>query len=183
MSVFADDHQIRGGDGDAVEVSDNALHVNAKSRFQLAVERGDAYSWATVTYDPAALDTILGVENNDQNRLLYIEKIFFSGDTASQIQVFTVNGITVAGTNAITAVNLNRNSGKVAIATAYDDETGNTEQGTPYTALAMTEVIAASTLKVIEVNGAIALPYDYMVGVDYTTAATGANCTIWGWYE
>ncbi len=135
------------------------------------------------TYDPDAHDTILGVQNDDPNRDLYIERIIVSSDTASQIRVFGASGVTMAGT-AVTGVNLSRSSGRVALATAKCDETGNGEQAGGYaTALYLVDVVAVNTLKSISIDGAIRVPYNEMVGVDLTTAATAGNVTIWGWYE
>ena len=179
---YAESKQIAGADGSVAQVSDHALHTKSQSRFQIALEKGDAYSWTSLTYDPDAHDTILGVENSDANRTLYVEKIFFTGDTASQIQVFTAKGTTMTGT-AVTGVNLNRNSGKIALASAKADETGNTAQAGGYEHLICTHVVAANLITVIEINGGVGLVNGEMIGVDYTTAATAANCSIWGWYE
>ena len=63
------------------------------------------------------------------------------------------------------------------------DETGNGEQGAGYTKLLFRDLLAANTAKQIAVNGHIVIPTNKMIGVDLTTAATGANVTIIGWFE
>jgi hypothetical protein len=174
---------ISGSGGSTLFVdSANRARIKPIDDFLAAVARGDAYSWASQTYDPDAHDTILGVENNEPDRMLYIERIIVTSDTASQIQVFASSGATMAGT-AVTGANLNHTSGRLALASAYADETGNGAQGAGYPGLLFTDYVAANTLKTIEIGGAVAIGYDHMIGVDLTTAATAANVTIFGWFE
>ena len=128
-TTYAEPYSVVGQDGNAVLVDDQSLRVNIRTEFDQAVLDGRGFAWASQTYNPAAHDTILGVENNSQTHVLKIHKILISSDTASAIQVFIASGKTMAGT-AVTGVNLNRTSGRVAEgwATAKADETGNTEQ-------------------------------------------------------
>ena len=180
--AFIDAATLTGASGEKVEVVNNAVYVDTRSEWDVAVEDGRAYSFASLTYDPDAHDTILAVENNDPDQVLKIKRIIFTSDTASLIQVYTASGVTVAGTAAVVPVPLNRTTGRAALVTAICDETGNTEQGSSYTTKVLQKQVAENTLVDIDVDGAIVLPYDHMVGVDLTTAATGANCTIFGWF-
>lgn len=182
MGEYAEALNVVGPSGQMADVASGAAKVRLRSRFQAALLKGDAYSWSTLTFDPDAHDTVAAVENTDPDRDLFIEAIFASSDTASQIQVFEASGVTMAGT-AVTGVNLNRASGRVAKAIAKADETGNNEQAGGYTKLLFRELLAANTAKRMAVEGAIVIPYGKMIGIDLTTAATGAAMTIVGWFE
>lgn len=173
---------LLGSDGTTVTVDSNALSVQPKPDFVKAVEDGDAYSWSSLTYDLAAKDTILGVENNSSTRDLYIQEIHIQSDTATQFIVHTNSGITMAGTNAVAAVNMNRNSGNAAPATAYDDETGNTAADS-YADRLYVGRCAADGNVVITVGGAIILPNDHMIGVDLTANGAACNATIIGYFK
>lgn len=180
---YAQAQNLVGPSGQQVDVVEtNCALLRERSPFDQAVLDGRAYAFASVTYDPDAHDTILGVLNEDTERDFHVQTILFASDTASQIQIFEAAAPTMAGT-AVVGVNLNRASGRVAKATAKCDETGNGEQGGGYTKLLARTVVAADVLKQIDVGGAIVIPYGKMIGVDLTTAATGANCTIVGWFE
>ena len=175
---------IIGSTGSAANVTDGALRINPRSAFDQAVLDGRAFSFASVTYDPDALDTILGVQNDSTTHLLKITRIIATSDTASQIQVFTGSGVTMAGT-AVTGVNLNRNSNRVAEATAKADETGNGAQAAGYVGTTYAQVlqrqVAANTP--VDLDVPITLPYNHMIGLDLTTAATAANVTMIGYFE
>ena len=169
---------------ESVYVDDNAMRVRELSEFEYAVENGLAYSCASLTYDPDAHDTILGVENNSATYDFVVQKIMVSGDTATQFVVHTSSGATMNGT-AVTPVNLNRNYATAAagMLTAKADETGNGQQAASYTGRLLTGMIAAAGYAEIDVNGAIVLPQDHNIGVDFTTAATAGNVTIIGYFR
>jgi hypothetical protein len=182
MSDFAESLNIVGPSGSTVDVKNNRVLENPKTAFQQAVDDGRAYTFASVTFDPDAHNTILGVYNTDSDQDFHVQTIFASSDTASQIQVFEAAAVTMAGT-VVPANNLNRASARVAKATAMANETGNAEQAGGYTKLLFRDLLVANTLKQIDVNGKIVLPVNKMIGVDLTTAATGAVVTITGWFE
>lgn len=175
---------IAGASGQVALVKDGGLQVNPRTEFEQAVLDGRAFSWASLTKDATAHDTVLGLKNNSPTDVLKIHKMIVTTDNGSQIQVFTAAGITMAGTTAVVGVNLNRSSGRAANATAFTDETGNTEQGSGYAGKILTQVIIADTVTEIMFDGAIALVGGQMVGVDMTTASTsGTTVTIIGWFE
>jgi len=182
MSNYAEQTNLVGSSGEMVDILDGAALVDPKSAFAVAVAEGRAFTFASLTFDPNAHDTILGVKNEDTDMDLYIQTIIASSDTASQIQIFEADNPTMAGT-AVVGSNLNRASGRVAKATAKANETGNGEQAGGYVKLFLRDLLAANTAKQIDVNGAIVLPTNKMIGVDLTTAATAANVTILGWFE
>ena len=173
---------IIGPNGQLALVEDAALATREQSDYLQAVQDGDAYSWSSLTYDPDAAATILGVENNSATRNLHIQEIHFQSDTASQIVVHAATGATMAGT-AVVGVNLNRNSGNVAPATAKADETGNGGAAASYVDRLYTGRLAADGNIIIRVGGVIWLPNDHMIGIDLTTAATAANATIIGYFK
>jgi len=173
---------IVGASGRSAEVDDGGLRVNPRTAFEQAVIDGRAFSWASLTYDPEAHDTILGVENNSPTELLHMHQLIFTSDTASMIHVFTASGDDMTGT-AVTGVNLNRASGRVANATAKANETGNAEQAGSYAGKVLQKQVAANETVVIPLDGAVILGEDHNVGVDLTTAATAANATFIGWFE
>ena len=182
MSNYAEQTNLVGSSGEMVDVIDDAALVDPKSAFDVAVAEGRAFTFASLTYNPAAHDTILGVKNEDPDMDFYVQTIVASSDTASQIQVFEAADPTMAGT-AVTGSNLNRASGRIAKATAKADETGNGEQAGGYLKLFLRDLLAANTAKQIDVNGAIVIPQNKMIGVDLTTVATAGNVTITGWFE
>jgi len=173
---------VIGPSGEAVTVVDNALTVRLQSDFEKAVEDGNAYSWAALTYDIAAIDTILSVENNSATKNLHIQEIHIQSDTASQFVVHTGSGIALSGTNTVTGVNMNRNSGNVAPATSVDDEVTNTAS-TAYTGRLYAGIVAADGNVVIPVEGAVILPNDHFVAVDLTEDAGACNVTIIGYFK
>ncbi len=176
---------IRGAsDSSTVNVEDGALLSRPKSDFEIARDAGYAFAWTGDTYDYAANDTILGVENNSSTRDLYIEKIVVSGDTASQFVVHTSSAVTMAGT-ARTGVNLNRNSNitDTGLATAKRDETGNGQQAASYTGGLISGRFANNGVVTIEVGGAIRLAQDHNIGIDLTTDGTACVATIWGYFK
>lgn len=174
---------VRGAsDAALAEVDNNRLRVRPLSEWERAVADGRAYSWSNATYDYTAADTIIGVENNSSTQDLYIERIVLTGDTASEFVVHTSSAVTMAGT-AITGVNLNRNSSLTADATAIGDETGNGQAAASYSGRLVSGRFANNGIVDLEIGGAIVLPDDHNIGIDFITNGAAANCTIWGYYK
>jgi len=186
VANFAESTYLRGVNGGVAQVDDNRLRINPKSEFQQAVEDGLAFSWAALDKDPAAGDTIFGLENNSTDYLLCIEKVIISIAVAggSVCPVFTASGVTMAGTTSVDGVNLNRDSGNSAVplATAYTDETGNGEAANSWPRRMYMPQCLTDAPYIIDVGGAIRLPYDHMIGVDVVENATAANVTFVGYF-
>lgn len=187
MGSFADSTFVRGSSGSVAEVDDSRLRVNPKSEFQVAVEEGRAFSWASLNKDPAAGDTIFAVVNNSTEYVLCIQEIIISITVAggSVCPVFTTSGKTWAGTTSPVGVNLNRDSGNscVPLSTAYTDETGNTEAASSWPTRMYMPQCLTSVPYTIDVAGAIRLPYNHAICVDVIEDATAANVTYVGWFE
>jgi hypothetical protein len=173
---------LRGAsDAALAEVSGSAMHSRPHGEWEQALEDGLAFSWSNATYDYDASDTILGVENNSATRDLKIKRILITGSTATEFIVHASSGVTMAGT-AVTGVNLNRNSNNTADATAIGDETGNGQAAASYSGRLLTGRFANNGIVDIAVDGAIVLPNDHNIGVDFVTNGTAANVTVWGYY-
>ena len=143
-----------------------------------ASDDGNAYSWASGTYDYDAADTILLIKNTG-DAVLDIQGIWLSGDTDTVVQVHLVtDDVTVAGTT-ITGTNLNTSSSNVAAASAARDETGNTQGNLIWTA----EIYAASGPVYINLLGAVVLAKNKSIGVDYVTNGAACDVTIWGFFD
>ena len=110
------------GKGYLTEVnSDNQISAKAvvESEFEfISRAKGQAYSWASGTYDPDAGDTILLVKNTSSSLALHIDKIWISADTETRVVIhLPTTEVTVTGTT-ITGTNLNAGSSNVADAEA-----------------------------------------------------------------
>ncbi|GAG34521.1 unnamed protein product, partial [marine sediment metagenome] len=88
--------------------SDKRAKIEAKSDFQLAAERGDAFIWTRETAAFSALDTLLCVRNDNSAKKLYIEKVVVeSSHTSTEIEIhritaaYTSAGTEVVGTNLL----------------------------------------------------------------------------------
>jgi len=141
-------------------------------------EEGDAYVWDFPGYDYDAADTIMFLRN-DSNTPLYINHIYLYSDTASKVQLHLPSSPSAAAGTEVTGVNLKLQSGNVAEATAYQDETGNT-QGT----VMHTEYIAANgALTMLKEDGyEVVLGKNDCIAVDLVTAGTMAYGHIVGYY-
>lgn len=87
---------------------------------------GNAFAWHAETADLAAQDTALAVGNESKMKLLVIVGCYLRCDQPTQVDFHFPAYPTWTG-EAVTGVNLNKASTKVADATAYADETNNTQ--------------------------------------------------------
>ena len=92
---------------------------------QEACERGDAYSWTSVNADIDIGDTALLVANTSDSRWLVIDRAYIWADIACRVYLHFPSPVTWAGAAEVVGKNLNRDSGKVAPAIAYADETAS----------------------------------------------------------
>jgi len=142
-------------------------------------ESGDSWAWSNVTYDPDAQDTIILVKNTHATKNLYISKIQFSSDVASEVKVHLTDGATFTPTGtAIVGINLNNNVGGTAYATAIGDETANVLGNIIF----HTQVVA-DVPNQFDMSNAVVLGTNQSIGVDLVAAATAAYATIWGYYK
>lgn len=170
----------RGGGG-PMEVKNQRAQVDADihSALEEHSEKGDAYSWTNVTYNMGVNDTIIGIRNTSATLNLHIDRCFISSDVATVATLHRVNGSAALAGTAISAVNLNGQSGKVADAEAKGDETTNSSQGD---ILLQVELVAAIT-KEIDLDGAMILGSNDMFGIDYVADAAIVHITVFGFFN
>lgn len=168
------------GSNQSAQVVDNKVAVTSRSNnrlFYMSKDRQDAYSWQNVTYDYAAADTILLVKNTD-SRALYIQEVAFSGDTATEVVIHCPSPVTTPTGTAVTGVNLNRQSAKVALATAIANETTNTLAN----AIKRSFMLASTDNRIL-FDGAVVLGQNQSIAVDFVANGGAALVTITGWFE
>src|SRR4030042_4142850 len=172
------------GRGYQAEVNRNQqLEVAAKvkSALALASERGDAFAWTAATADLAAADTALLVANTSQTKKLHITKVYVYSDVPSRLQIHLPAFPTLAGT-AVTGVCLNKSLNKTAEASAYADETGNT-QGSIINVLVSNELTTDPFAVAWDFEGAVILGYHDCIAVDVVGDSAAFDCSIEGYYE
>lgn len=160
-------------------VDDNRLDVSARENPRIAYisrDDGNSFTWSH-SYDHDAADTILLVSNSSASLNLIVHAIFISADTATRFVVHSPAYPTLAG-SAVTGVNTNRTSGKVADAEAYGDETGNTQAN-----ILMNGSVIGNATVALPVSGSIILGYHDCIAIDLVTAGTLGQVTIAGYYE
>jgi hypothetical protein len=138
--------------------------------------KGDAYTWNFLTYDPAAGDTIGLIKNTSESKELHIDSIIMSSDVETVITIhLPTTEVTPTGT-AVTGVNLNTRSVKIAPATAITDETNNTQGDIIF----QTEIQAAGEPFVKNYEGALIIGQNRSIGLDLVADAGAFNLTIEG---
>jgi hypothetical protein len=146
---------------------------------------GNAYAWNSVAADLVAEDTALAVGNESKTMNLVMHGCYIRCDLATQVDFHFPAYPTWAGT-AVTGVNLNRASTKVADATAYTDETGNTQGAIFLTGYHYISTIAQTTTcpaEFYDFKDAVILGEHDICAVDVIeeTAAT-FECTFIGFF-
>lgn len=171
--------EITEGGKVAKVTDDRSLKVDARTDFQKASDNGDAFIWVMEQYDYTALDTALLVRNDHSTKKLHIAEVRVqqgAGEVEVEIHVPTA-AFTAAGT-AVVGTNLNRESNKIAEATAIADETGNT-QGTVIQRLHTLN----GAEKVLDFKGALKLGHDQAIGIDLETGADWCLASITGYFK
>lgn len=172
------------GKGNQAEVNiNNQLVVRAITQTEadfVSDMLGNAYSWASGTYNPATTgDTILLVKNTSDTLNLHINSIWLSTAAETRVVIHLVTAdVTVIGTT-ITGTNLNTNSNNVAPAEAARDETGNSQGSVIWSG----EIQAATNPYEVRFDGAILLGKNISIGVDYVADPTACDVTILGHFE
>jgi hypothetical protein len=176
--------QVTGTTGVIAEVNNvqqiltRAVSVSAIHEASLL---GNAFSWNAISADLTAADTALLVRNDSGTKYLVIEKLYIYSDVATAVDVHLVTtSFTAAGT-VVTAVALNKSKSATADATAYADETGNT-QGDIIVTLHTQELTTAQQGFDYDFNGAVILGDDQAIGVDIVADSAGFECSILGYF-
>lgn len=168
------------GSGYAAKVSDGNMLMTrgANESFvsYASQEHGRAFMWSA-SKDIDATDNIMWIRNDDKDRMLRIVSVIVSSAGNGVWFIYRPTGTTPDG-DAITGVNLNADSGVVALATCRCDATGVT----PANYIHYGANIAYQQIT-IEFHGALMLGYLDELAVDFTTEVTLAQCTILGYYH
>ncbi len=150
-----------------------------------ATLKGDAYSWNSISADLIAADTALIVCNESRTQLLVIHSCYICCDLPTFVDFHLTHPGTWAGT-AVTGVNLNNASNKIAAATAYADETGHTQGDIILTAAATEHTVGEESTvepETYNFDDAIILGEHDCFGVDVVgNTAARFECTIIGYY-
>ena len=173
--------QIAGRDGSIIKVSPTGeLHTLAANMTPLAFAtlEGRAYSFSNVTYDPDAADTVIMIRNTG-TKDFHVCEITASTDVLTEWQAHLVTAVfTLAGTLAITPVNLNTNFGNSSGITAFGDETGNTQGAIIHPHFRQTAEGASLTYNY---DGAVVLGPGHAYGLDIVEATAKAYVSITGY--
>jgi hypothetical protein len=167
------------GSGKTVGVdSQNRMKVyaNIEDEASYYSTLGKCFHW-THSYSSDSADTILWVRNDSSSELLHIVRVHISGNTATAFQIhFPDNTASPAGT-AVTGINADRTSSTSADATAYGDETSNTQSN-----VVINGYRGAETFTFMN-NGQYILGKNDIIAVDCTTAGTVTSVTIVGYFK
>lgn len=172
---------IQGHSGRTADVTKDRLNVVNEEPFVTAARNGDAYAW-NWSYNSGANETTVAVKNDDQNRVLVITGLVVSSDAAGE-WIFHFCDLCTTGTG-VTGTNLNRDSNKAALASAYENETGNTlASGADIISFAV-EADKTETFNLPSIGVSIRLGYGDSVGLDNVAAATALTYgAVIGYYE
>ena len=151
-----------------------------------SVVDGAAYSWANVTYNADANDTILLVKNDSTTQNLHIDQIWCHSDTTTVVRVHVPRDgsgavITPAGTT-VTGVCLNFAKGNTASATAKADETDN-DITNASSKIVWAGSIPADNSTPVLINSGLVIASTESIAVDYVEDVAEAYVTIIGHYE
>lgn len=176
--------RINGNTYTAEVTADQQLRTRAVmiSAIHEASLKGDAYSWKAVNANIDATDTALLVRNDSSTRYLVIEKLYVWSDVPTAIHVHLTSraAFTAAGT-AVTGVNLNTTIQNVAPATAFGDETANT-QGNIILTLETNELTTDQFGIAYDFDGSLILGQNGCIAVDLVAESAAFETTIIGYY-
>jgi hypothetical protein len=174
-----------GLSGEAAAVVDNELSVTTTSEIHKATLRGDAYAWNAISANIDATDCMLMVRNLSATRLLVINRIYVWVDVPTGIDVHLSTNATAFSAGgagvAVTGVNLNTASNKVADAEGYSDDASVT-QGTIITTLHNNELTTDVHAIDFITNDEIVLGKNGCIGVDDIVEPAAFECTIIGYF-
>ena len=176
--------RIGGNTGNLADVNDSlqlltrAATVSALHEASLS---GQAFAWNAVSADIDTGDTALLVRNDSSSKKLVIEKLYVWADVAAAFDVHLVTASFTAAGTAVTGVCLNKASATVASATAYADETGNT-QGDIILTLHSNELATDQFGIDYNFDGGVILGENQAIGVDIIGESAAFECTIVGYY-
>jgi hypothetical protein len=160
------------------------LHVSSRGYTPIAKasEEGWAFAWNAVSADIDAGDTALLLTNTSTLRKLRIGKVYLYCDVEQQFDIhLPAYSASFTGTT-VTGVCLNKTINRTAEATAYADETANS-QGSIITTLHSNELATDQFGILYDFEGAVILGYRDSIAVDLINEPGAFEATLLGWYE
>jgi len=174
--------QLEGRDGTIVEASSDGEILVKGDRWAAAVDRGDAYIFSSQDADINATDTMLCLRNDDQNRVLVIDRIAIcNGDAATRYEVHLVTAAYTAAGTAVVGINCNPAYADMVNgngATCYGDETGNTQGSVFLDIGAGVAVVSYGPYPI-----GLKLRAGTAVGIDQVSESAAGAATIYAYFE
>jgi len=176
---------IQGGTGNgfAAQVDDDhrlATYATVETEMSHTSEdHGDAYAW-TASVNVAGDKNVIWLRSDHTTKNLVIECIHVGVSATTLIELWVGSGTTASGT-AVTGVNLNRQSGNVALATCKHTET-NVDAGSGLTLLSSFSVLTGQT-HTFEMHGGLLLGYLDEIAINVITDIDLTSVTIFGYYH
>ena len=169
------------GKGIQAEISiDNQLMVKSSTNPSYAynsMSKGTMFRWIS-SYAATAADFVMYLMNTDQANLFRINRVIFGSTVNTIWTMYKITGGTPAGT-AITGVNLNWGSGKVATVTAL----GNAAvTGSPTGTIINYGMTLANTNDMVLIEGSIVMPVNTAWAIKASATGT-VYVLLEGWFE
>ncbi len=173
---------LEGKSGNRVDANPAGEMFVDGDQWRKAMERGDAFVWDSLDKDIDTTDTLLAVRNDHPSRDLVIEKIVCqAGDVACIYQIHLVTAIYTAAGTGVIGTPLNTNLATPAKATAFSDETGNTQGiiiAQPSLLITTTYTLGGG------VNGPVCiLGSDHAIGIDQVGESTAGSVQVFGYFK
>ena len=168
-----------GKSGNRIEVTKEGRSlVDAKSELLQASLRGDAFSWCGERKAATAADTVWMIRNDHPSKNLHLYSMRLRQDSSTvEGELHRVTAAYTAAGTAVVGVNLNGASNMVAQATAFTDETGNTQGDVVYRQFVSTSEI------LLELEGAFIAAPDQSLGYDLTVGGDRCDWAVIGYFK
>uniref|UniRef100_A0A6M3JBH8 Uncharacterized protein n=1 Tax=viral metagenome TaxID=1070528 RepID=A0A6M3JBH8_9ZZZZ len=150
----------------------------SKSRLsQVSKDSGKSFSWTYARSTMNASKTVLLIQNDSTSEDLCIDKVRVSADMITEVAICSPVHATFAG-DSISAVNLNRASNVSADATAYANETANTQANN-----ILKEFLQAGIASEFNLDGAARLDYHHTIAIIFAEDVGKCSVTIFAHFE
>ena len=180
---------IEGGTGTGHKAkvdSQNRLYTfsTSESEMHFASESGNAYSWTAVAANIDAGDTAMLLCNIDPDRKLHIDMVYLYSDVPTQFKFhYPAYNASFTGT-AVTGLNFNRTSSKIALANCYADETANTfSAANVFLTIRSNELTSDQFGSEIQFRNSVILGYHDSLAIDIIAESEAFEATIWGYFK
>ena len=169
-----DELRIMGSSGSQLEVQRNALLIHTP-------DEAEAFSWTSATADIDLTDTAILVTNLSTTKHLHIVQAYIYVNATTAILLNLPSFATFTGT-AVVGIPLNRSSISVAPATAWSDETGNSNENT-FARVTTNELTTGQHAVLINLEGMVKLGYRDSFSMDIVAEPTSFYSMVMGYYH